>query len=618
MGGLGELAGGPGANDIATVAGQKITTDRVRAEIGRQLDRIRQQQPSLDMPTFLRSGALNDIVDQLISLLGAVSFGEGQGLVASKKMIDKEIAGNAAFQGAAGQFDENAFRAALFRLRMTEGDVRDQIHSQMVYRQLIAPAVGSPYVPQGLVGPYASLLLESRTGIVGAVPTKAMDPGPIPGDAEIAPYFRRNIARYTYPERRVVRYALFGAEAVAGQGKATDAEIAAAYAQNPAYRPRDVRSLQQVVLPDEKAARAFAAKVAGGTSFAQAAQQAGFAAADIAVGDKSRDEYARISAPEVANAAFAAARGATIGPIRSALGWHMVRVADVKTIAGKPLAAVRADLARQIESAKTQTLLSNLASRVDGQAAAGMAFGDIVRTDKLTVVETPAVTAAGQAPEGPAGWTAPAELAPILQGAFQLSPSDAPAVQQVVPNQKYALVSTVRVVPAAPPPLAQIRDRVATDFRAQRASDQGRTVAMAIVAKINAGTPPAQAIAQAGVRLPPVQTLTATRQQVAQQGRNVPAPLAMLFNLPRGKARLLAAPDARGWYIVYLDKIVPGDASKVPGLAQGVRSQFAQIFGDELAQQFTTAIRAGLTVKRNDASLAKLRAELSGTTAPTN
>jgi peptidyl-prolyl cis-trans isomerase D len=617
MGGLGELGGGPGTNDIATVGSGKITADRVRNEATRALERYRQQQPNLDMPAFIRQGALEDIVDQLISVIGAVSFGESNGLVASKPMVDKLIASDPAFQGAAGQFDENAFRTALFRLKMTEDQVREQIHTQLIDRELMLPAVGSPYVPSSLAGPYASLLLESRTGMVGAVPTKAMDPGPPPSDAEVAAYFQRNIARYTYPQRRVVRYALFGAENVAAQSQASEAEIAAAYARNPAYRAKDLRTLQQVVLQDEKAARAFAAKVAAGTSFADAARQAGFAAADIAIGDKSREDFARTSAPEVAAAAFAAAKGATVGPIRSALGWHVVRVADVKTVAAKPLAAVRGDIAAQIGKAKALAALSALASRIDNATTGtGAGFADIVKRENLTAVETPPVTATGQAPEAPAGWTAPPELTPILQGAFQMEPNDPPAVQPVVPNQKFALISTVRILPAAAPPLAQIRDRVRTDLMAQRASDKGLLVARAIVAKIDAGTPPAQAFVQAGVRLPPLQTITATRQDVAKQGQNVPRPLAMLFNLPRGKARLVAAPDARGWFIVYLDKIVPGDASKQRGLAQMVRSQFAQAFSDEYAQQFMASIRAGLTVKRNAQALARLRAELNGSAPP--
>lgn len=609
-GGIGELAGQLGSDTIASVGGEKITTDRVRDETQRQLDRLRQQNPELDMAAFLRRGSLEEVVNQLLDLTAAAAFGESQGLVATKRMIDAEIVKIPAFQGVTGKFDENAFRATLAREKVTERDLREQIRLGLMQRQLVLPAAGSPFVPQGIAMQYASLLLETRTGMVGAVPTKAMGAGAEPNEADVAAWYRQNIGRYTIPERRVLRYAVLGAENVAAQAKASDAEIAAAYARNPAYAASEIRTLSQVVLADEKAARAFAQKVAAGTSFAQAAQQAGYAASDIAVGDKTRDDYARMSSPQVASAVFTAAKGTTVGPIRSGLGWHVVKVENVKTTPAKPLAAVRGEIATAIEKQKTQDALNDLATRIENAISGGTSFADVVKNEHLNVVQTPPVTATGQAPDAPAGWTAPADLAPLLRGAFQMDPSDQPAVAPIVPNQRYALVSVAQVVAAAPPPLAQIHDRVKTDLMAWRASQRAKAIAQAIVSKINSGIPPAQAFAQAGVALPPSQPLSATRRDIAKQGQQVPPALAMLFSLPRGKARLLDAGEARGWFVVYLDKVVPGDASKEPGLAQAVRGQFGQLVSEEYAQQFVDSVSARVKVKRNDAALAKLKGDL--------
>ncbi|MBV8688217.1 MAG: SurA N-terminal domain-containing protein [Alphaproteobacteria bacterium] len=609
-GGLGEL-GGLGGSTVAKVGGEKITTTRLTDETQRQLARLRQQNPTLDMGSFLGRGALEEIADQLIGITANVVFGEKQGLAASRQMIDREIAGIPAFQNFAGKFDPVAMQRALQQERITEDQLREEIRTRAIERQLVLPATGSPYMPQAFANQYAALLLERRTGMVGAVPSAAMGVGTEPGEAELAAYYRNAVQRYTIPERRVIRYAAFGPEKVAAQSQATEAEIAAAYRQNAAaYAARESRTLSQVVMGDAAAARAFAAKVAAGTPFAQAAAQAGYAAADIAVGDKTKDDYARMSAPAVANAVFGAAKGATVGPLRSDLGWHVVRVDNVKTIPGRTLESARGELGQRIAAQKSQNLLADLANRIDNEINDGASFEDVVKKNGLTVVETPPVTAAGAAPDMP-GWTAPQELAPLLEGAFAMDAGDDPSVETIAPNQRFALVALGRIVPAAPPPLARIRDRVKADLIATRATERARAVAQAIVSKINSGVSPAQAFAEAGAGLKPPQTITAVRRDIARQNQGVPPPLAMLFSLPRGKARLLRA-GTQGWFVVYLGNIEPGDAAKEPGLVQAVRGQFAEILSDEYGRQFTNSLRAAVKVKRNEEALRKLKAELLG------
>ncbi|HEY0129909.1 MAG TPA: peptidyl-prolyl cis-trans isomerase, partial [Allosphingosinicella sp.] len=606
VGGLGGLSG----TTVASVGGEKLTSTRLSDELQRQLTRLRTQQPELDMAAFLRQGALEEVLEQLVDLTASAVFGREQGLGVSRQMIDRDIASIPEFHDLTGRFDDATFRRVLAQENLSEQQVRDDFATRLLQRQLLGPIARSAHVPNAIALQYASLLLESRTGIVGAVPSAAVGAGGEPSEAELAAFYRTARARYTIPERRVIRYAAFGPENVAAQSQATDAEIQAAYRSDPAYAARETRRLSQVVLPEAEA-RALAQKVAAGTAFAAAAAQAGRNAADIALGANSREEYAAKSSPAVAAAVFGAAKGATVGPIRGPFGWHVVKVEDVVVSAARPLAAVRDELAAQIQQRKAANALNELAGRIETAISDGSTFDEIAAANRLAVKETAPVTATGAAPGTP-GWKAPPELQPLLEGAFAMEPGEDPAVETIQENQRYALIAVARAVPAAVPPLASIRDRVKADLIVRRASERARAVASSIVARINAGTPPSQAFASAQVKLPPVQTLTATRREIARANAQVPPPMAMMFSLPRGKARLLPAPDGRGWFVVYLDRIVPGDAGKEPALVQAVRNQFAAIIGEEYARQFTTAIRDDLKIERNEEALRKLKADLAG------
>lgn len=605
VGGLGGMSG----TTIASVGDETLSSARLTDEAQRQLTRLRREKPELDMAAFLGQGALEEVLDQLIDVTAAAVFGRRQGLGASRRMIDGDIASIQEFHDLTGRFDDSTFRRILAQEGMTEQQVREDFANRLLQRQLLGPVARSAHVPNALANQYASLLLETRSGMVGAVPSAAMGAGAEPSEAELAAFYRSSRARYTIPERRVIRYAVFGPENVAAQSQATEAEIQAAYRSDPAYAARETRRLSQVVLPEAQA-RALAQKVAAGTPFATAAQQVGRSAADIALGANSREEYAAKSAPAVAAAVFGAAKGATVGPIRGPFGWHVVKVEDVNVSTARPIASVRGELAAQIQKTKAANALNELASKIEDSIGES-SFDEIVAAQKLAVKETPPLTAAGASP-GTAGWQITPEVKPLLEGAFAMEPGEDPAVEAIQENQRYALIAVTRAIPATVPPLASIRDAVKADLVVRRASERARAVASAIVARINAGTPPAQAFAQAQVKLPPVQTLTASRRDIARADAQVPPPMAMMFSLPRGKARLLPAPDGRGWFVVYLDKIVPGDATKEPGLVQAVRTQFGEIIGEEYARQFTAAIRDDLKIERNDEALKKLKAELAG------
>lgn len=609
-GGLGDL-GGLGGDSVARVGGEAVGTADVTDQLNRQLANAREQQPDLDMGTFLASGAYEEIVNQMISSAALSVFGANQGLAASKRMVDGEIASIPAFQNLAGQFDDTAFRAALRSQNVTEQQVRDDIAGAMIRRQLLLPAAGSPRVPRAMALQYASLLLEQRSGSIGLVSSQAMGAGTEPSDAEIAAFYKSNQTRYTVPEQRVLRYAAFSAEQVAAAAQPTDAEIAAFYNANPGqYGAKETRTLSQVILPDQAAARALAQKVAGGMSFAQAASQAGFSAADTALGARDQAGVTSLSSQAVAQAAFAAAEGATTAPVQSPLGWHVVHVDAIATKAATPLAAVRDEIAGKIRAQKSEQALGALVTRIEDAIGEGSSFEEVARAEKLTIQETPPITATGQSTT-PGVRVAP-EMGPLLKTGFEMTADEDPVVETIAPGQLFAILAVGRIIPAAPPALAQISTQVKADLVARRAADRAKAVATAIVARINAGTPPARAFAEAKLPLQAPEAVTARRLDIARPNQPVPPPLAMMFSMPKGKARILAAPNGGGWFVVHLAETVAGNAAGTPGLVEATRTQFESIMGEEYASQFTRAVEAEVEVERNAEAIRATKRALQG------
>ena len=224
------------------------------------------------------------------------------------------------------------------------------------------------------------------------------------------------------------------------------------------------------------------------------------------------------------------------------------------------------------------------------------------------------ITQVGLAPSNSA-YTLPADLAPILRDAFQAEAEDDATVIALPGGASYTLYDLDRIIPAAPRPIAEISNQIKTDIEKERASKAARAVADAIVAKVSKGAPLAEAMRSAGVSLPTPQPITAKRLDLVRLERNVPPPLETLFRISKNQARLIEAADKSGWLIVTLDKVIAAPATSAPGLVQSTQQQMIRIVGEEYSSQFANAVKAAVGAKRNPAAIAKLKRDLTGTSA---
>ncbi|HYZ47663.1 MAG TPA: peptidylprolyl isomerase, partial [Sphingomonas sp.] len=252
--GLG-INGRVGSDTVAKVGGETIGYAELRQRVQRAFDNARQEQTGLTIQEFVRQGGVDQVLQQMTDAIALEQFAKEQGFGISRKMEDAQIASAPVFHGLNGAFDQSAFEAFLARQRVTEKQLRADLARDLYLNLVLVPATGGARAPASLSSLYASMLLEQRTGRLQLVPAAAMKAAP-PNDADIAAYYQRNLRRYTMPERRVVRYALLNRTAFEGAAQPSEAEIQQAYnAKKADYAPRETRTISQVILPSEAAAR---------------------------------------------------------------------------------------------------------------------------------------------------------------------------------------------------------------------------------------------------------------------------------------------------------------------------------------------------------------------------
>lgn len=604
--------GALGGNAPVTIGKADLTAADLASRVQTDMAGFRQRQPTLTMAQFVDQGGFEGTLERQINSIAFDQFARAQGMVVSKATIDGQIASIPGLQGPTGKFDPQIYRRLLSERHLSDQSIRDDIAREALTQQLILPQIGASQVPVQLAMPYASLLLEKRAGEVGFIPTSAMKPGPAPTDAELQQFYTRNVARYSVPQRRAVRYALVGADQL--KATPTEAEITRAYAlAAPRFAASEKRNITQVIVPDQAGAVALAAKVKAGTSITDAARAIGLEASTQSA--VTRATYAAATSAPIAEAVFTAAKGSIVGPIKGPLGSVVARVDAVDQVAARTLDQVRGELVGELTRQKTLAALATAHDAIDDALSRNATFDEIVATRHLTPATTSPLLSTGIDPANSSA-KPDAALAPIVTAAFAEQQGDPPQLVPTAADGSFALVGIGRIVPAAPEPFAKVREAVVRDVSLDRARQAARRIAVQVVAAAGKGTSLVQALGKTSITLPPPQPLAATRAQLSVNPQGAPPPLALMFSMAPGTAKLLEAPRGAGWFVVKLDHVEPGDARARPPVVVATRRDLGRVVGREYAEQFAHAVQADVGVRRNAAAIAKVKAGLLGQGGP--
>ena len=606
----GSFGGVAGGDRVASVGRGRISTAELAKSATFAVESSRRDNPQITMKSFLASGGLEDVLAQLLDGAAVTAFGESHGIVAGKRLIDSELAKAPALQGLDGKFSEAAYRQLLAQRQMSDAEVRQDIAQTLVSRQVLAPAGFAAGAPDELLRRYVAVMKESRRGQFAALPSAAFAPPGLPTSSELAAWYTAHRNDYLRPERRVIRWATFSESAVKNPPAPGEAAIAARYEANKAqYAASEKRRLTQLIVPTEAAAKAVVAELGHGGSLAGVAKAKGLATATL--GPLTREAYAGQSSSAAADAVFAAAAGARVGPLKGGLGWVIVEVAGIERKPARTLADAHSEIAAQLATENKRKALSDLTARIDDEFSKGGALSDAAKELGVSLVETAPLTADGKV-YGQPGASAPKELARALQAAFAMESENKPQIAEVEAGKTFLIYDVTHITAAAPAPLAEVQTDVATAIRLSQGEAKARIAAQKVLAEVRKGMPLAQALAGLGVKLPAISPVQMTRQQLASMQGQQPPALGLLFAMAPGTVKLIAAPRNSGWMVVRLDAITPGASPAGDPLIAAITPEMGKLLGREYTEALRRAIRTEVGVTRNETAIKAVATQLAG------
>jgi len=586
--GVGDVVrrGAFGTGPAIEVGHISLSANDVTAEFKREVERM---QPmfggKLSAEDARKLGVMERTIDSIVTRT-LIDEAAGQlGLAASDEAILRQVAADPNLRNLQGAFDRSKFQQVLARMGLSEeGFMRLQRLNQM-RNQMADALAGGVAAPQSLYLPLVRHREEQRVADTVTIKDAAVAPPATPDAATLEAYYKANTQRFMAPEFRALTVLLLRPADVIGEVEVTDEMIEESFEQRrEEFGTPERRQVSQVVLTDQAGADRAAALVREGKDIQAVAKALGAQVFDLGTIDKGE------LPDDLAAAAFAQAPGTLAPPVKTDLGWHVIRVGAVTPAHFRTLAEVRGQLEQDIRHEKAGDLLSDLSNKVEDALGGGASLEEAGKRFNLKVLKVAAVDAKGNGPNGKPAANLP-KADNLLDVAFHADPGSESQLTEN-PGDGFFMLRVDSVAPPAPRPFAEVKADVVTAWVAEKRHALARERADQAARALAAGETPPQVARTLGGEAKTSRPFT----RDGAEGSGLPAAvIGEMFAKNSGEVTVASAPGA--WVVARLAEIVPFDPAKRDDVAQTARRTVSQTVAGDLIDQYLAALNARFGVK---------------------
>lgn len=456
---------------VATVNGEEIPLERYQRLYRSYVDFYRQLykdrfSPEVAERLGLSRQALNDLVQETLVLQRAKAEGIGVG----DDELRAQIQAIRAFQED-GRFSRERYLSILNRAKIDPATFEVEQRRELVRRKMEATIKEGVKVSDMELKQAYEFRREKVRAAWIQVDISPLMAGVSATDGELEEFMKRDPVQFQQPERRRVHYVVVSSKPFVT--RVSDADVEAYYKGHAAEfeRPRRVRVSHILVrVPpvggseaEEKAkAKVEAAikRARAGEDFAKLAKEisedSATAGAGGEIGTVARGELV----PAFEKAAFALRKGEiSREPVRTPFGYHAIKALDAQEGTKRSLKEAASQIRAKLAGERSDRAAL---AKADALKEALGGTGDfLAEARRLGLEPKTAFLARGDSLEGVGA------LQNVEETAFSL------ALGGVMPPLKtpagYVVIKVVESLPAAVPPFAEVKGKVAEAFKRQKA-----------------------------------------------------------------------------------------------------------------------------------------------------
>lgn len=478
------------AGAVATVNGESISAERYQRRYQAYLDAYTQMYRDRFTPELAeRMGLSQQVVNDLVQEAVIVQQARAEGMELSDEELNARIQTIPAFHEG-GRFSLRRYQEFLRGRRMSAAQFETEVRREFTRLKVEQTVKSGVKVSDTEVERAFALQREQVRAAWAMVDLMPLMTAAAATEAELETYLKGHGDEFRLPERRKIQYVTLSPRDLLKP--VTDGEVEKYYTEHAGEFevPREAETAHILVrVPEtggsagEDRAKAKATeiikRIRAGEDFAKLAREnsedPGSASRGGDLGWVRRGQ----TLPEFEQAMFGLKKGETSAePVRTAAGFHVVKVTDIHEGGKKLLKDVAAPIRERLQTEAAERAARAKADEVKPALQAAPDFMAEARKLGLTPVETTVSRS-----QRPIGAALPPDSVEETVFALAIGGVSAPAKTPA----GFIVIKTIAELPAAVPPLAEIKDRVAVAVKRQKAEGVAMERAKQIAAEAKSG-----------------------------------------------------------------------------------------------------------------------------------
>lgn len=588
----GFFRGGVNQNAVAKIGSEDLPI----VTFDRTLNRVLANQ-GLDPQTAYRLGLIEQVLRNEISnnLLNraATDLGLEVGNAAVLKQVNRLIEPLVTDEMS----KKEALSIVLRNQGMTERDFIRMIQAEMANTLLRnAFVLGGGVAPEKAAAALYQYENEERTVKAVYLPHSGIKDIDEPTDEVLLPFYQAGQERYAVPETRLFSVAILSQDKLEKTLDVSDEELREIYDRDIAnYSVPEQRLLEQAILDDQGKADAVAEAFRAGKPLKEAvASETGNE--DSYLGEETFEKEGLLK--ELAEDVFTAKKGDVLGPIESALGWHVIKLKKVIEPATDSFAKVKKDLKKEIIHLRVADEMFNTANAIDDQFAGGASLEEVAEEMELTIETYGPVKRDGSTTDNKDGMKAfGPDWAYVLETAFDLLEGEISPVFELA-DGRYAALRVDTINEKSYKPFEEVKEDLAKVWIQDQKEVANKLRAQEAIRDINNGNKNLTEVASAHGAQIKTHKLVRSKDASAPLDNNAKT---LFFALPEGQHSVGAV---KGGYIIgqvtstklpSTEKLSDEKLKPIIEKAQrGEQNEFTQLYLSKLYEDYSVKINARL------------------------